>query len=227
MNGSSLRHWQIPVLVILLAAVVTTATYPLARRAAYDALIERSGAPVPEGSGTMRFIDQPIRMVSVHGRPWNGANTYGKEEGVYHLVVLFPSGQISQVESMSEGSSYGFATRDRWTVLAGSMLRDVHVESSYTPAFRSVRVAGERFSLSGGNVFVVRMGDGARLRVTQVNATVRHPTDWREIERAIQARMADDHGVQRIFRGLHGGGDDVRCPWKDSGETASARTSSA
>ncbi len=76
-------------------------------------------------------------------------------------------------------------------------------EADYDALWQSVEIDGRRYSVSNGNVFVVRLAEGSRPSVSQIDTTLTDLHDVEALEGAVMAKLPADDPAQRTLRGLY------------------------
>ena len=192
-----MRGWAVPGLVVLLAV--------LAHRGASSSGGDvRSGAADPstvisDGGA----IESPLRFLRVGGPGWasEGGAKGLDPVAAYHVVLLFPSASITALSSGSGGDADHHVVDERWRADDGGRAVDLAFRAEYDAEWGTVTIAGVPYSLSDGNVFVVRLEDGAEPGVRQIDASVAGMGDLDAVRDAA-AILRDDPELLREMRRL-------------------------
>jgi hypothetical protein len=145
---------------------------------------------VPTGSGTMGFV-KPVTIVSVSGHR-AGDPSGVSDVAAYHMIVTFAAADsVSQRWSSSGGSQFEHTASDDWWAWSGARAVRRSMVSRYDAVRQRVDILGRRFSLSDGNLFVVRYDEQGRSSIRQLARTLR-TTDPMLVARTYQGLLPSD-----------------------------------
>ena len=196
---SSAKWIALAVSLFLLTLLVPKVAFP----AGQDAWMRVSRAVVPNASSVADLTGKPVSFYSVGGSRWVSWSDQKRNEAAYHAVVLLPSASATE-NGMSTGSDGHRHTAARsWRLDDRPSAAEVRFEAHYDALWQRVEIGGRRYSLSDGNVFVVRLAEGRRPIVTQIDTTLTDLHAEEALEDAVRSRLAGDEQVQRMLRSLH------------------------
>jgi hypothetical protein len=150
------------------------------------------GGVVPSGTDVTVISGRPARIFTVLGHRLGHDRGSVTPRAIYHVLTLIAADSVSEVSTPgSAGVFHATATASflAWTGPCGretSARRDLVTQ--YDAVRRRVRIAGERFDLSRGNLFIVRYDPAGRQFVTQVPRTISDPLDTIDAFRGFLSR---------------------------------------
>ena len=199
MKDSSGRWIALAILLVLLILLVPTVALPAGR----EAWMRVSRAVVANQTNRHDFQGKPVSFLSVGGPRWVSWSEQKQRQAAYHVLLLLPSGSVT--DNGWSGGSHGYrhSATTSWLVQTGGRVAEARFEARYDPVWRTVRIGERRYSLSNGNVFVVRLGAGSRPGVAQIDTTIAELDAADALEGAVKSGLRGDEVVQRTLRDLH------------------------
>src|SRR5688500_1330932 len=181
MRDSTGRWIALAILLFLLILLVPTVALPAGR----EAWMRVSRAVVANQTSRSDFVGKPVSFLSVGGPRWVSWSEQENGAAAYHVLLLLPSASATDngISSGNDGRRHT-ATRS-WLVDATGRAAEVRFEGRYDAAWRTVEIGGRRYSLSDGNVFVVRLAEGAQPRVAQIDTTLAGLEAGKALERPV------------------------------------------
>jgi hypothetical protein len=196
---SSAKWIALAVSLVLLNVLVPAVAFP----AAQDAWMRLSRSVVPNASSVEDFTGKPVSFFSVGGSRWVSWSEQKRGEAAYHVMVLLPSASATENGRSAGSDGHRHTAARSWRLDDGSSAAEVRFEADYDALWQRVEIDGRRYSLSDGNVFVVRLAEGSRPSVTQIDTTLTDLHAGGALEGAVRSRLAGDEQVQRVLRSLH------------------------
>lgn len=203
MRDSGQRWLVLSVFLVLLALFVPSVALPFGR----DAWMRVSGAVVANHVSTHDFVGKPVSFLSVGGPRWVSWSEQRERAAAYHVLLLFPSASLTDNGGSSGVSDHRHTAVRSWRVETGGRAVDMRFEAQYDAVWRTVEIGDRRYSLSNGNVFVVRFGEGPQPSVAQIDTAIAVLGDGDALEGAVKSKLRGDEAVQRTLRDLRDYGD--------------------
>lgn len=191
------------ILLVLLTLLVPTVALPFGR----VAWMRLSRAVVANETSWSDFMGQPVSFLSVGGPRWVSWSEQKQHEAAYHVLLLQPSASVSDKGWSTGNDGRRHTATKSWLVETGSGVLETRFEGRYDALWRTVGIGGQRYSLSDGNVFVVRLGGGAQPVVTQIDTTVAELYAADALGGAVKSRLPRDEAVQRALSDFPGRDD--------------------
>lgn len=205
---ASAKWIAIAVSLVLLNVLVPAVAFPAAR----EAWMRVSRAVVPNNSSLGDFMGKPVSFVSIGGSRWVSWSEQKQNEAAYHVVVLLPSATATENGWSTANDGYRHTAARSWRLDDGAPAAEVRFQAEYDVMWGRVEIGGRRYSLSKGNVFVVRLAEGRRPIVTQLDTTLTDLHAERALERAVLASLPAADPARPALRGLFGPDCDSRKP---------------
>lgn len=201
--GASAKWIALAVSLILLALLVPTVAFPAGR----EAWMRVSRAVVPNESNSMDFMGKPVSFLSVGGPRWVSWSEQKEDQAAYHILFLLPSASATENGRSSGNDGYHHTATRSWRLDDGVPAAEVRFEGRYDAVWRRVEIGGQRYSLSNGNVFIVRLAEGSRPRVAQIDTTLAELEAGMALERAVMSKLPGNDPAQSALRDLYGRDD--------------------
>lgn len=169
-----------------------------------EAWLRMSGA-VDASHTSSLTTDGRLRFTSIGGAPWGQSGGGTGSPAVYHAVVQLPPGSVTELSELLDRSGWSSASHvlaERWRVTRERRSVEVGFRAEYDPVWQRVRIDGESYRLSKGNVFVVRIDDRGARRVTQLPSHIASTDGFDAVMDAAAAGIPDDAALQADLRGL-------------------------
>jgi hypothetical protein len=161
-----------------------------------------SGTVFPEGVRTLTSADHSNLWLSVEGHRWVSGGTR-EQAAAYYALVIPPQValRLDDKAGWSNGISHSDTLRWAWERDLGGGSREVGAESltiSYHGPSREVVVGSDTYSLSGGNLFVIRLDDRWQPRVTQLRTGFNQIDGFEGARRLVKHAFPDDEAVKGL-----------------------------
>jgi hypothetical protein len=162
-----------------------------------------SGAVIPHGSTTTSFNTYPnIKLLSVEGERWTSENKTTRASAYYALVIL-PQVSLRENGSVSGGDGKTQISTLKWLRESNSAgnyqsTKERDLAVTYDAIFQTMRIDTESYSLSKGNLFVIRLDEEWQLQVTQLNTIVSGDDEF-EARKYFKGAVPDEEAVQKYF----------------------------
>lgn len=184
--------------LVLLAIFLVIALKPLWQKA----WIYMSGAVIPYGSATHRYADHHNLLLSVGGERWVSGDRLEKATA-YHALVIPPEVELREDGSISGNDGVSHTDTLKWLRLRGQG-DDYQAESGsltivYHALTQKISVGSDTYRLAKGNVFVVRLDEGWRPTVTQIEATLDKATESDEVVELFKRVLPEDEVVKKLY----------------------------
>ena len=197
--GTSAKWIALAVSLFLLTLLVPAVAFPAGR----EAWMRVSRAVVPNASSVEDFTGKPVSFFSVGGSRWVSWSEQKRGEAAYHVMVLLPSASATE-NGRSIGSDGHHHTAARsWRLDDRPSAAEVRFEADYDALWQRVEIDGRRYSLSNGNVFVVRLAEGSRPSVTQIDTTLTDLHAGEALEGAVMAKLPAEDPAHQALRDLY------------------------
>ncbi|HKP77045.1 MAG TPA: hypothetical protein VJT67_16050 [Longimicrobiaceae bacterium] len=167
------------------------------------AWMRHTGAVEPSGTSVMRFGGKPGRIVSIVGRRAQWGSSAGTEMAAVHTLVLVPGDSLTRAEATITSGAISAAVHEVLNVWSGARGHESATRRALDLRYDGFRqraeVAGRRYSLKDGNLFVVRYDRRGHVSVQQLPRVVRTGNVLQATE-AFQALLPNDRTVQDLTR---------------------------
>lgn len=180
-------------LVVMLTAIAL-------RPPVLDAWMRLTGAVIPGGTHTHRYVDRPIRIMSVTGERWAAWDRLEKARA-YHALIILPEILRGDHYRQSSNSHFAYKNIERWksgSKYAGHESEAGQLEMSYDPVLHTVTIASQTYFLPRGNLFVVRYDENWRPEVTQLGVVIYGDTLEDKVVDAFKSAFPGDEAIQKL-----------------------------
>lgn len=199
MNQRKTRTLLFELALVLIMVFVASALKPSAE----NYWLYASSAVIPHGTTTHSFVDYPnIKLLSVEGERWTSENERLRAKAYYALVIL-PKIPLRENGSVSGGNSKTYTNTLKWLSDSNSagnyrntQERDLTV--IYDAIFQTIKIDSESYSLSRGNLFVIRLNEEWQPQVTQLDTIVSGDDEF-EARKYFKRAFPDEEAVQKYF----------------------------
>ncbi|HSU14599.1 hypothetical protein [Longimicrobium sp.] len=185
------------------AAVVLAAAWLLAAWAGQNGIrmewMRLHDSVVPFGSSHAGFGKLAV-IVSVEGYRARNARQGAPNAAAYHVMVTFAGADSVSRRWTSSASTGNFSesSGDDWWAWSGPHGSRRSLVTTYDAVRQRATIAGRRYSLSRGNLFVVRFDERGRASIGQIARTV-SDTDPFRVLHIYQALLPSDPIVADVF----------------------------
>jgi hypothetical protein len=159
---------------------------------------------VANETSSQDFMGKPVRFLSVGGPRWVSWSEQKPREAAYHVLLLLPSASVTDNGRSTGNDGHRHTAMRSWLVETGGHVVETRFEGRYDALWRTVGIGGRRYSLSDGNVFVVRFGEGSQPSVVQIDTTIAELYAVDVLPGAVKSRLPRDEVVQRTLGDLPG-----------------------
>lgn len=197
------------VLAFLLLAALLPPVGRVARALALEAWMQHEGNLAPVGTSTEGFMGKPGAVLSIMGAPLEQVKqgSFGPALGAYHVLILFSGDSLSRAElspgEFKTGTDNRTSTEAQaWMVWSGEPGHEHAVRRVFTTRYDGylgrAEVAGHRYSLADGNMFVVRYDARGGVSVRQLRHTYRESAMSKPAVEVFQALLPSDPAVRDL-----------------------------
>ena len=169
------------------------------RDPAMYAWMRHTGSISPHGTNSGRFMGKPGMLISVIGHTLrvDDSSIY-RSRAAYHVLILFPADSMSDANGGSTTVNSVWEDIDAaWDVWKGDRAVRREFSTHYDGLLGVAEVAGQRYALKHGNLFVVHYDERGRPSVRQLRRTLREDDPGKAVE-LIQALLPGDRAVQDL-----------------------------
>lgn len=182
--------------VLSLAAVAAVAARPQLQQAR----MYMSGSVIPEGSRTLATVGREAMWLSVEGSRWVTRDRQ-EDAAAYYALVIPPRGSLREDDSTSTNDGVTHANTFHWVSerdAAGGerVLTRRSLTVSYNAVKGEVSVGPEAYTLSRGNVFVVRLDEEWRPHVTQLESGFSDVDGFDRAREIVRRAMPDEDAAK-------------------------------
>lgn len=196
--GASAKWIALAVPLFLLTLLVPTVAFP----AGQDAWMRVSRAVDPNASSVADYAGKPVSFFSVGGSRWVSWSEQKEKEAAYHVMVLLPSASATEIGRSTASDGHRHTAARSWRLDDGSSAAEVRFEADYDALWQRVEIGGRRYSVSNGNVFVVRLTEGSRPSVSQIDTTLTDLNAVEALEGAVMAKLPAEDPAHQALRNL-------------------------
>ena len=184
--------------IVLLVAVVAAVASPQLRRAR----MYMTGSVIPDGSRTLVSSEHNRVWLSGVGRRWVTRDRQ-EEAAAYYALVVPPRGRVRADGSASANDGFSQTDTLKWVAerdLGGGALEQAggSLTVRYDAVGRDVTIGPDTYSLSKGNVFVIRLDEGWRPHVTQVAASFSRDDGFEAAHEAVRLALPHDEEIKGL-----------------------------
>lgn len=184
--------------LVLLAAAAAVAARPQLKKAR----VYLSGSVVPEGSRTLTSAGHDSLWVSVEGRRWATSDRQ-ESAAAYYALVIPPPGRVRSDGSVTRSDGFSHSHTLKWaseTDLGGGAVARTggSLTISYDAVGGDVTFGPDAYALSKGNLFVVRLDEEWRPRVTQLGESVGRVDGFDAAREAVRRALPQDETARRF-----------------------------
>jgi len=202
------RNGSIVLAFLLLAALMPPVGRAL-RSLALEAWMQHEGNLAPVGTSTEGFMGKPGAVLSIMGAPLEQVQqgSFGPALGAYHVLILFSADSVSGAALLPGEFKTGtdnrtIAEAQAWMVWSGEPGHEHAVRRVFTTRYDgylgNAELAGHRYSLADGNMFVVRYDARGRVSVRQLRHTYRDHDMMKPVVEKFQALLPSDPTVRDL-----------------------------
>lgn len=165
------------------------------------AWLRYTGAVMPNGSRTDSFTDRGVLILSAPGERWV---TWDRKEdaSAYYALVILPSADVENYGYVSGGDGFTHTDIERWIARnyrAGSyQVEERELKIEYDAMWQNISVDSRTYSLSRGNLFVIRYDADLQPAVTQFGVTINRVASHEDIINAFKSVLPGDRLVQQL-----------------------------
>jgi hypothetical protein len=189
------RMAQLFVATLIVVAIGWVFRYP-----AMYAWMRHTGSVAPHGTNNSGFMGKPGAVLTLVGSPPHvGDVSMSAPIGAYHVLVLFAADSLTEGEGSTTSSNVWEDATRAWNVWSGDRAVRREFSTHYDGFLRIARIGGRRYSLTRGNLFVVRYDARGRMSVQQLAHTFRGYDGFKAVE-TIQALLPADAAVRDLTR---------------------------
>lgn len=163
----------------------------------------KPGVVVPSGDLTNTFKNASGQLLTIDGQ--RRVSTSKLEEvSVYHAIIFYPEGAVVVGKGGGFSNSGPISTEElTWKIqgdprAAREDVREKRLELKYHALDNTVSVGSEIFSLTGGNLFVIRLDENWLPVVTQLREHFTEQAEKGRVLQSFKSAAREDESVQRL-----------------------------
>lgn len=165
-----------------------------------NAWLRYSGAVIVNGKHTHTYTDKPFRFLTITGERWNNQGEL-KPASAYHALIVFPSASIENLFGTSSSNGLSRLDTGSWLVKKNRYNDEQETKEiaiKYDALRQTVTLESKTYSLSNGNLFVIRFDRTQQTEVIQFDAIVKARVDVDMLENLYKSLLPDDNVISGL-----------------------------
>lgn len=206
------RKTRAPIFWLILALIIYLFALNL-KPSAEKYWLYASGAVIPNGTSTHSFSGgtwtysysgfPDVYLLSAVGERWVSSKKAVRAKAYYALVILprvplRENGSSSSNDGRTQISTLKWLRENSPADERQNTAEKFDLSVTYNAIFQAVTIDSENYSLTKGNLFVIRINEELQPQVTQLDAIIREDNEFAVIE-YFKRTVPDEETLQKIF----------------------------